>query len=215
MHCRTRNRCGTDNQGEIEAIRTLLVHVREDTNTLGQIKAGQTDFTAEQKTIKQVEEGLNSLNGSLSEFRNVKPGVLVSPIRSETKNIATIQPGITGGELYSQLFKEGLTQVGGTCADVGISGLVLTGGMGPLIRKHGLTCDNLLSFEMVNADGEILQINSHNEHKDLFWAACGGGAGNFGILTSLTMKVYPADKVTWFNIGWDWNQPVEKCLGLQ
>jgi len=83
---------GTDNQGEIEAIRTLLAHVREDTNTLGQIKAGQTDFTAEQKTIKQVEEGLNSLNGSLAEFRNVKPGVLVSPFRSETKNIATIQP---------------------------------------------------------------------------------------------------------------------------
>lgn len=132
----------------------------------------------------------------------------------KAKNIATIQPGITGGELYSRLFKEGLTQVGGTCADVGISGLVLTGGMGPLLRKHGLTCDNLLSFEMVNADGEIIQVNPNNEHKDLFWAACGGGAGNFGILTSLTMKLYPASQVTWFNIGWDWNQPVEKVMSV-
>lgn len=130
------------------------------------------------------------------------------------KNIVTVQPGTTGGELYSTLFKEGLTQVGGTCADVGISGLVLTGGMGPLSRKYGLTCDNLIAFEMVNANGEIMQVTSDNEYKDLFWAACGGGGGNFGILTSLKMKVYPASKVTWFNIGWDWNQPVEKVISM-
>ena len=83
---------GTDNQGEIKAIQTLLERIRADAQALGEIKAGQTDFTAEQKTIKQVEEGLNSLNSSLAVFRNINAGVLVSPFRSETKNIATIQP---------------------------------------------------------------------------------------------------------------------------
>lgn len=133
-------------------------------------------------------------------------------IVDKEKKQATLQPGITGGELYSLLSKLGLTQAGGTCADVGLSGLVLTGGMGPLSRLHGLTCDTLVSFDMVNAQGEILHVTKDNEHKDLFWAACGGGAGNFGVLTSMVLNIFPAQKVTWFNIGWDWNQPVEQVI---
>lgn len=117
--------------------------------------------------------------------------------------LARIQPGITGGELYNLLSKQGLTQVGGTCADVGISGLVLTGGMGPLIRKYGLTCDTLVELEIVDAKGEVLRATKNNEHKDLFWACQGGGAGNFGVVTSLVLQLYPAEKVTWFNLGWD------------
>lgn len=127
-------------------------------------------------------------------------------------NIAIIQPGITGGELYHLLYKDGLTQVGGTCADVGISGLVLTGGMGPLLRRHGLTCDTLIALEMVNANGEIIQITKDNEFKDLFWACRGGGGGNFGIVTSIVLQVYPAKKVTWFNIGWDGSQSFEEVI---
>ncbi len=127
-------------------------------------------------------------------------------------NIATIQPGITGGELYQLLFKEGLTQVGGTCADVGISGLVLTGGIGPLLRHYGLTCDSLISFEMVNAKAEIITVTKNNEYKDLFWACQGGGGGNFGVVTSIALQTYPAKKVIWFNIGWDWSEPFEKVI---
>ncbi len=108
-------------------------------------------------------------------------------------NIATIQPGITGGELYKILSTKGLTQVGGTCADVGISGLVLTGGIGPLLRKHGLTCDTLIALELVNAKGEIIQVTKDNEYKDLFWAFRDGG-GNFGIVTSIVLQLYPAKK---------------------
>lgn len=127
-------------------------------------------------------------------------------------NIATIQPGITGGALYSLLQQKGLTQVGGTCGDVGISGLVLTGGMGPLLRKHGLTCDSLIALEMVNAKGEVITVTKDNEHKDLFWACRGGGGGNFGVVTSIVLQLFPAQKVTWFNIGWDWEQPVEEVI---
>lgn len=129
-----------------------------------------------------------------------------------TTNIATIQPGITGGELYQLLYEKGLTQVGGTCGDVGISGLVLTGGMGPLLRHYGLTCDTLIALEMVDAKGEIIRITKDNEYKDLFWACQGGGGGNFGVVTSIVLQTYPAKKVTWFNIGWDWDQPFEEVI---
>lgn len=124
----------------------------------------------------------------------------------------TVQPGMTGGELYTALFKEGLTQAGGTCEDVGISGLVLTGGMGPLLRREGLTCDNVLSLEIVDAEGKLLHIDDQNEYKDLFWACRGAGGGNFGVVTSITLRVHPAEDVTWFNIGWDWSQPVDKIF---
>jgi hypothetical protein len=127
-------------------------------------------------------------------------------------NIATVQPGLNNLELYSQLFKQGLTHVGGTCSEVGISGLVLSGGIGPLIRRIGLTCDTLVSLDMVDAKGQLIHATKDNEHKDLFWATCGGGGGNFGVIASMEIKVYPTTDVTWFNIGWDWNQPVEQVI---
>lgn len=145
-------------------------------------------------------EGFSTGNGLIIDVSHMKK------VEIDHQNIATIQPGITGGELYHFLSKKGLTQVGGTCANVGI------GGMGPLLRKHGLTCDTLIAFEIVNAKGDILYVTKDNEYKDLFWACCGGGGGNFGVVTSILLQLYPAKKVTWFNIGWDWNQPVEEVI---
>lgn len=126
--------------------------------------------------------------------------------------MVTVGPGVTGKELYSKLYEHGLTQAGGTCSDVGISGLILTGGMGPLLRKEGLACDSLVALEMVDAKGKMIHATKDNEHNDLFWASCGGGGGNFGVVTSLTLKVYPAPDVTWFNIGWDWTASVEEII---
>ncbi|MCL9685638.1 FAD-binding oxidoreductase [Legionella maioricensis] len=128
------------------------------------------------------------------------------------KKIAAVQPGLNGGELYKALYANGLTQAGGTCSAVGISGLILTGGMGPLVRKVGMACDALIALEMVTAKGEIIQATKDNEHRDLFWASCGGGGGNFGVVTSLALHVYPSEQVTWFNIGWNWEQPVRQII---
>ena len=152
-------------------------------------------------------EGFSTGHGVVIDVSQMKK-VEVDPLT----NIAIIQPGITGGELYSLLHEKGLTQVGGTCADVGISGLVLTGGMGPLLRKHGLTCDTLIALEMVNAQGDLIRVTKDNEYKDLFWACRGGGAGNFGVVTSIVLQLYPSKKVTWFNIGWEWDQPFEEVM---
>ena len=129
-------------------------------------------------------------------------------------NIATIQPGLNNKELYTYLFKEGLTHAGGTCSEVGLSGLILTGGMGPLLRRVGLTCDTLVSIDMVDASGNLIHATKDNENKDLFWASCGGGGGNFGVVTSMQITVYPAQSVTWFNIGWDWGQSVEEIISV-
>lgn len=153
-------------------------------------------------------EGYSTGNGAIlidvSEMKDLKV--------DKSTNIATIQPGLNNLELYSRLFEKGLTHVGGTCSEVGLSGLVLSGGMGPLLRRVGLTCDTLISVEMVDAKGRIIHASRDNEHKDLFWATCGGGGGNFGVITSMNIKVYPAADVTWFNIGWDWDQPVGQVI---
>lgn len=125
---------------------------------------------------------------------------------------ATLGPGNTNKEMYDKLFEKGLTHAGGTCSEVGISGLVLSGGMGPLARREGLTADSLISFEMVDAEGKVIKATADNEYKDLFWATRGGGGGNFGILTSITLRVFPVTDVTWFNIGWDWSQPIDKII---
>lgn len=132
-------------------------------------------------------------------------------VNRESKT-AKIGPGLNNLELYTRLYKEGLTHAGGTCSEVGLSGLVLSGGIGPLLRKAGLTCDTLLSVDIVDAGGRILHATKDNEYKDLFWATCGGGGGNFGAIVSMEIKLYPAEDVTWFNIGWDWEQPVEEVV---
>ena len=76
---------------------------------------------------------------------------------------------------------------GGTCPTVGLSGLILGGGQGIVGRKFGLAADNILEFEMVNATGDVMVINSV-PFPDLFWALRGGGNGNFGIVYQVTLR---------------------------
>jgi FAD/FMN-containing dehydrogenase len=88
--------------------------------------------------------------------------------------------GLTARELSEAVAKEGLAIGFGDTGSVGIGGITLGGGVGYLVRKFGLTIDNLLAAEIVTADGEILQVDGSN-HPDLFWALRGGG-GNFGVV---------------------------------
>lgn len=99
-------------------------------------------------------------------------------------------PGLTWGELNDELQKHDLAATGGFVSTTGVSGLTLGGGLGWLVRKHGLALDNLLSAEVVLADGRRVTA-SDSENDDLFWAIR-GGSGNFGIVTSFEFRVHPA-----------------------
>ncbi len=102
---------------------------------------------------------------------------------------ARAEAGVLWRELDQATQQYGLATTGGTVSHTGIAGLTLGGGLGWLMGKHGLTCDNLLSVDMVMADGRLLTA-SETENNDLFWAVRGGG-GNFGVVTSFTYQLHP------------------------
>jgi FAD/FMN-containing dehydrogenase len=108
------------------------------------------------------------------------------------RRIAWAQAGLTARQ-YTAETKHGLTTGFGDTGSVGIAGLTLGGGIGWLVRKHGLTIDDLLAMELVTADGERLKVDS-DRHPDLFWALRGGG-GNFGVVTRLKYRLHEIDTV--------------------
>ena len=102
---------------------------------------------------------------------------------------ARVGGGATWGEFDAAAQEFGLATTGGRISTTGVSGLTLGGGSGWLERRFGLACDNLVSVELVLADGNVV-IASESSHPDLFWALHGGG-GNFGVATSLEFRLYP------------------------
>jgi FAD/FMN-containing dehydrogenase len=106
---------------------------------------------------------------------------------------ARVEGGVTWGELNHELQSFGLAATGGFVGTTGVSGLTLGGGLGWLVRKHGLALDNLLSADVVTAEGRLL-VASMTQNEDLFWGLRGGG-GNFGVVTSFKFQVHPAGMV--------------------
>src|SRR6185503_12183824 len=101
------------------------------------------------------------------------------------------QGGVLLAELDSKTQQAGLVTPLGTAADTGIAGLTLGGGQGRLQRTYGLTCDNVRSYELVTANGKVLEVSAR-QNPELFWALRGGG-GNFGVVTNFEYQLHPLE----------------------
>ena len=127
-------------------------------------------------------------DGLVIDLRNMH-AVTVDP----TARIATVGGGALMTHLDRGTEPYGLVTTGGRVSTTGAGGFTLGGGGGWLDRKYGLACDNLVSCEVVTANGDVVTASA-SEHQDLFWGLHGGG-GNFGVVTSMQLKLYPLTNV--------------------
>src|SRR6516165_7177110 len=132
----------------------------------------------------------------LSHMRHV----VIDPV----VRIATVQGGATAAGVIAAARPHGLVAATGNCGGVGMAGLTLGGGYGPLNGQFGLALDNLVSAEVVLADGRIVTADATHE-PELFWALRGGG-GNFGVVTSMVVRLHPVDQLIGGLIVFPWSQ---------
>jgi hypothetical protein len=144
--------------------------------------------------------GLGLCDGGLTIDLGSFKGVRVRP----DEKTALAGAGVTWGEFDHETQLHGLATTGGEISTTGISGLTLGGGVGWLNAMYGTSCDNLVSADVVTADGSVLTADA-DRNSDLFWGLRGGG-GNFGVVTSLKYKLHPVGMTLSGFVAW----PIEK-----
>lgn len=115
------------------------------------------------------------------------------------RRTACVEPGATWKDFDDEAQKYGLATTGGLISSTGVAGFTLGGGIGWLVRKHGLACDNLLAADIVTATGEQIRASA-DENADLLWGLRGGG-GNFGVVTSFEFVLHPVATVVGGMVG--------------
>jgi hypothetical protein len=152
-------------------------------------------FAREQQLPVSVKGGGHSVAG-----KSVADGVMMIDLAgmreiqvNPGRQTALVQGGATWGEFDRECERFGSATTGGVISSTGVCGLTLGGGIGWLMGKHGLSCDNMISADLVSADGAHLTASA-SQNEDLFWAIRGGG-GNFGIVTALEFRLHPLKSV--------------------
>jgi FAD/FMN-containing dehydrogenase len=167
------------------------------------------NFARENELLSAVRGGGHNVGGrALCDDGMVIDLSRMKGIHVDARNrTARVQAGATLGDVDRETHLFGLAVPMGVVSATGIAGLTLGGGVGWLVRKYGLTCDNVLSFDVVTAEGKLLPASAE-ENGDLFWALRGGG-GNFGVVTSFEYRLHPVSSVLGGMIVYPRNQAVE------
>ncbi|MFT6915363.1 MAG: FAD/FMN-containing dehydrogenase [Motiliproteus sp.] len=163
---------------------------------------------------------LNIKNGghSYAGYCLNEDGIVLDLSRMHSFNIdrksmtVTTQAGATWLQIYEGLRGENeqYMVLGGQCPTVGVSGFTLGGGLSAFSRKYGLAIDNLLSIKHVDVNGDMLELTNQetdSDNKDLFWALCGGGGGNFGVAVEFTFRIHKLPNPTVVCGELTWNIP--------
>jgi len=164
-----------------------------------------------------IETATRSGGHSIAGFSSTRGIVIdVGPMRSVAveHGVAHIGAGTRLVELYETLAEQDLTLPSGTCPSVGIGGITLGGGFGSLGRRYGLTLDRLLAAQIILADGRLIECDVEH-YADLFWGLRGAGAGNFGVVTSLTFEPVPAPRMTAFQLAWSYAHAADVITAWQ
>jgi FAD/FMN-containing dehydrogenase len=190
--------------GSIDRRPQLIVRCADAMDVMAALEVGQ-----ERGLDIAVRGGGHSVPG----FGTVDDGLVIdlSPIRNvhvdPGARLAHVGGGATLGDVDHATHAFGLATPLGILSTTGVGGLTLGGGQGYLTRKHGLTIDNLVSADVVLADGSLVRA-SDSENVDLFWALR-GGSGNFGVVTSFTYRLHPVSTVVGGPMLWPLDRAVE------
>jgi FAD/FMN-containing dehydrogenase len=176
--------------GSIDKFPALIVRAADEADV-----AAAITFARRHELPLAVRGGAHNVAGSgtCDNGMVIDLGALNSVRVDEAARLAVAGGGTVWGGFDAATAPYGLHTTGGLISTTGIAGLTLGGGIGWLMRKHGLACDNLLGATMITAEGEMILV-SETSHPELLWVLRGGG-GNFGVATSLTYRLRPLSEV--------------------
>jgi FAD/FMN-containing dehydrogenase len=144
--------------------------------------------------------GYSTSTGLVCDVRRLDT-ISIAPDRKSV----TVGAGVLAIDLITALAAHGLAVPTGSCPTVGISGLALGGGVGFAARAMGATCDNILAVRIVTADGRV-RVADPSTNADLLWACRGGGGGNFGAVTALTLATHPVSTAAYGFCDFPWSE---------
>ncbi len=166
------------------------------------VQVGDADDVARVISVARdtgIELAVRSGGHSVAGHSTSDGGIVIDLSRMRALDIdvarrtAWAETGLTAGEYTTATGAHGLATGFGDTASVGIGGITLGGGVGYLVRRHGLTIDDVLAADVVTADGRIVRTDAE-QHPDLFWAIRGGG-GNFGVVTRFQYRLHEVDTI--------------------